>query len=129
LIGQNRNGGGELVPSDDPGEIAESEESSGGYFYFALRPVRHDEEGKVLELAIWLVACGPLPEAARPRSPGRGKGGEADEPSVTDHPFPGLEVAESNCVAENVEALRGAAVLSEHLGDPLSFHWVRDGWR
>jgi hypothetical protein len=104
---------------------------AGGYTYAAVRP-QYDDDQRVIAFELWAVQCGPLPEPARSARSRRGRGGadkvEDAQESVTDRPFPGLTVVDSDCVAESADALRRAAVLSESLGKSGS-HWVRDGWR
>ena len=80
----------------------------------------------------WFIQCGPLPEPKPSPRPKKGSWtDQADElpPSVTDKPFPGLTVIDDVCTAENAEALRRAAVLSEALGQKEKSRWVREGWR
>lgn len=124
------------APSDaeEAGQKADGEQP-GGYTYAALRPVRHDEQGKVTAMELWLVQCGPLarPQPSRDRR-GRSRrdDGLFDEDAatyVTDQPFPGLTVVENDCVATSVDALRKAAILSEALAPHHKMRWVRDGWR
>lgn len=122
------------VDEPSPGEVhdeAEPPKTRVFNAYGAVLPVRRDEDGNVTAMETWAVQCGPLPEATR--SAGGRRGGrnapEERSDSVTDRPFPGLTVAEQNCTAESVEALRRAAVLSASLGDHNRYHWVRDGWR
>jgi len=117
--------------SDGVGEGAEESEHR-GYIYGAIRPVLRDGEGKVTALETWLIQCGPLPEpkpAARRKGRSRRDEPEEAPPSVTDRPFPGLTVVDDVCVAESIEALRRAAVLSEALGKKDKSRWVREGWR
>lgn len=114
-------------PSDTADEGAGKTEPR-GYMYGVMRPVRFDNAGQVEAYETWVVQCGPLPEPVRT---GRTEEGDSVEstPHVTDRPFPGLTVVDDNCIAESVEALRRAAVLSEALGNKDEFRWVREGWR
>jgi hypothetical protein len=123
LLGQSQDG--EPGPEESADSSAEDDRL---YTYYGLRPVRRDDAGALLEVEIWLVQCGPLPEPA-PRK--RRRDGEEREsaPSVTDRPFPGLTVVDDNCVAESAQAVRQAAVFSESLGPPYRLRWIRDGWR
>ena len=96
--------------------------------YAGLRADALDTEGRIVAFTTWPIWCGPFPRRAE---------GE-DGPAVTDAPFPGLTVVGEHCVAEDVGALRGAAVASEtllrseELTEPPGlprFRWIRDGWR
>jgi hypothetical protein len=148
LIGQLRMQGDtgpdeELAPTTGTGPIPASEDDAGGgtgeqqgrsfYLYYAIRPTARDEAGRVTAIEAWGVACGPLPKPLLPaKGSRRNRASEElaeDTPSVTRQPFPGLTVVDDNCVAESVEALRRAAVLSETLDEHGKSHWVRDGWR
>jgi hypothetical protein len=122
----------EVLPPDEAADRAEDSETA-RFTYYAVRPVRHDDEGKVTAFEIWPVRCGPLtePQASRDRRRrSRHEEELAEEPNyVTKQPFPGLTVVDNDCVAESVDALRNAAVLSEALASPSEMRWVRDGWR
>jgi hypothetical protein len=127
--------GDHLIAQDPPPAEAVGERAEEGdrevYTYAALRPLRHDDQGKVTAMAFWLVQCGPLPEQKHERR-GRSRRDDdaaADAGYVTDRPFPGLTVVENDCVATSVGALRNAAVLSESLGPPFEMRWLREGWR
>ncbi len=88
----------------------QSDDSLTSYYFSALRPVRSDEQGRIVELRYWSVLCGP---------PKDGK--------LTDHPLAGLEIKESNCIARDPGSVRTAAKASEAWENPTtSAHWVRD---
>jgi hypothetical protein len=130
LIGQSEIAEPEpgLEPDD---ELSEDDEPDWRYVYFAVRPTQVDDHGSVLAFETWSIVCGPLSEPV-PAEKGRAQGDdEAEEPAarVTDRPFPGLAVVGDNCIAESVDAVRRAAVLSEPLDAHGTARWVRDGWR
>ena len=98
------------------------------YCYAGLHADALDPEGRIVAFTTWPIWCGPLPRLA--------EGGEGS--TVTDAPFPGLTVVGEHCVAEDVGALRRAAVASETLlrSDEVTeppglgrLRWIRDGWR
>lgn len=95
------------------------------YLFFAVRPVKRDADGRIVETQRWPVLCGPMPE-----KPGQGKDGMPV--LVTNKPFKGLVVADGACTASSIAALMGAAKQSEALAKPTGFpiitsRWVRDG--
>lgn len=97
-----------------------------GFLYLAARAVRRDEQGRIVELLRWPVACGPLPK----RSP-KAKGMPKAADFVTRQPFPGLTIKDAACTAKDVATLRRAAVLSEQVAEPnhtppVVSRWVRD---
>jgi hypothetical protein len=135
MLAQN---GDHLIVQDPPRveEVGEAREEGEPplYTYAAIRPVRHDDQGKVTAFEFWFVQCGPQNQPERSRDRGRRPHRDNDDVEeganyVTDQPFPGLTVVENNCVATSVGALRNAAVLSEALAPPYEVRWVRDGWR
>lgn len=98
------------------------------YCYAGLRADTLDAEGRIVAFTIWPIWCGPFPQRTD------GQGGS----NVTDTPFPGLTLVGEHCVADDVDALRAAAMASENLdargerGNPFGparFRWIRDGWR
>jgi hypothetical protein len=98
------------------------------YCYAGLRADGFDAEGRIVAFTTWPIWCGPFPQRAD------GEGG----PNVTEAPFPGLTVIGEHCVADDIAALRAAAMASQTLfasDDPANafgparFRWVRDGWR
>lgn len=120
-------------PSPDGAAGAGGQESQSWYLYYAIRPIDLDATGEVLAFETWGIQCGPLPEpepAARSRRRASVDPEVAEDAAyVTERPFPGLTVVDDNCTAENVEALRRAAVLSEPLEAHRTARWIRDGWR
>lgn len=89
------------------------------YCYWGLHSKRLDDEGRIVAFSTWPIWCGPLPD--RPEAEG--------SPSGTDAPFAGITIVGDHCIADDVEALRNAAVASESLGPSSQLRWVRDGWR
>ena len=88
----------------------QTDDSRVTYYFSALRAVRSDEQGRIVDLSYWSVLCGP---------PKDGK--------VTDRPLVGLEIKESNCIARAPGAVRAAAKASEAWEAPAtSARWVRD---
>lgn len=102
----------------DPGEA---------YRYMAVGPTKRDSKGEVTAFSIWPVVCGPLPE--------KGPEPVADGTptlSVTDRPWPGLELRDSNCYARDTATVRFAAKASGALSSPeldREARWVRAGRR
>jgi len=92
--------------------------------YAAVRPTRHDAQGRITAFDYWPVYCGPPP--ARQSKDDLGLSG-------AEHPLPGLTMQDNNtdCTTDSKEALRNAARASEAWAEkPLAeAHWVRDGDR
>lgn len=104
LIGQ--------VAQKSPGAAAE------GYFYVAFKP-RFDAQGRVVEVGLWPVLCGPPPAKARKGEP---------QAYRTRKPFSGLTMVEDNCTTDSPAVLRAAARASERFEDDLpTARWVREG--
>ncbi len=101
---------GGAAPSDD-------EEKLGRYFYYGLEARRLDEQGRIVEAALWPALCGPPPA-----SPGKGR----HKQYVTRHPLPGMTIVGDNCRADRLSAVRRAAAESRKWSQAQSIHWVRD---
>jgi hypothetical protein len=132
LIMQAQTQGEPADPPPDGGDAGAGKADSRAYIYGAIRPGQLDDEGKVLAFETWFIQCGPLPEpklSPRRKNSSWSDVTEEQSPSVTDKPFPGLTVIDDVCIAESVEALRQAAVLSEAIGTKEKSRWVREGWR
>lgn len=96
------------------------------FLYLAARATRRDDQGRIVEMQRWPIACGPLPAALPKR-----KGMPKPEDFVTKKPFPGLTVKDAACTANDLSALRRAAALSEGVAvpnktPPVVSRWVRD---
>jgi hypothetical protein len=96
------------------------------YLYAAYRPIRLDDQGRVVAGRAWFVICGP------PRvQPAAGDAG-GKQRLGTEHPFAGLTMDSDgdNCSPDTPAALRNAARESRALTTPKDLsgsHWVRDG--
>lgn len=113
--------GGFLLVGGDPmiGQLgSEKEGEPKAYFYMGLRP-RLDDAGRVIEMSLWPVLCGPPPPAPK----------EGEKPVyATQNPFPGLTMVENNCTTSSQDALRAAARASEGLDATVpTARWLRDG--
>lgn len=93
------------------------------YGYMALRPLARDARGRVTAFRAWTVKCGPPPPA--PADPA------VEGHKVTDHPLPGLTIAEPYCRADDKAAVRAAAQASEAWSPPITSRWERRArwWR
>ena len=146
IVGWERDPG--IIASGDPliwqleveqpttSETSEPEaldESEWRYMYAALRPTRFDEQSRVVAFEAWAIQCGPMDDSSAAEPSETSDPGDEEEVLdggfVTDRPFPGLTVVGNDCTADSIEALRGAAVLSEAIGTKSSIRWIRDGWR
>ncbi len=85
--------------------------------YVGYRPTRTDSVGRVVEIALWPVQCGPPP-------------GAGDTTGLTQHMLPGLTPRKdfAACATASKEALRHAARASEAWApaEAMKTHWVRD---
>ncbi len=93
-------------------------------FYFAaLKPVSRDAQGRIVQAELWPIQCGP-PPPPKPAAAGR----EADQGGITDHPLPGLKVADGMCTPTDKAAVINAAKASRVWADPIgTLRWVRNG--
>jgi len=89
------------------------------WVYQGAEPLRTDAQGRITALRIWTAKCGPPPpKSATPDDKTR---------YVTEHPFPGLTIRESNCIARNAKAVRNAVRESRALDDDQAeIRWLRD---
>jgi hypothetical protein len=87
-----------------------------GWVYYAVTPTRFDPDGRIREASLVQAWCGPLP-LSQPGKPA---------PQLTDRPFPGLTPLGRNCVAKDLDAVKGALARSAGLGEPQTLKWVRD---
>lgn len=103
-----------------PEELGMGSDEVPGYFYAAMRPVETDAAGLVTEMTTWLLVCGEMPEQE----------GAVDLDSVefkTRKPFEGLTMVGDNCTADDLDALRNAALKSEEIEDDSdTVHWVKN---
>ncbi|MBD3729483.1 MAG: hypothetical protein IE933_07240 [Sphingomonadales bacterium] len=102
-----------------PQEMVSQAPGAPSYLYFALRPLARDADGRITDMRIWSVMCGPLAEGAE----------QSGDPKamVTKQPFAGLTLKDGNCQAKDIPALTGAAARSEALQDKTGHgHWIRD---
>ena len=120
--------GDPLIDQIDLGSGAPDDGHTGGkgFLYLAGRVIRHDDQGRIIELLRWPVACGPLPTSL-PKAKGMPRAADL----VTDQPFPGLKIKDEACTAADLEALRNAATLSETIAapnrtPPITSRWIRD---
>ncbi|HXV01014.1 MAG TPA: hypothetical protein VG166_10995 [Caulobacteraceae bacterium] len=89
---------------------------SNPFVYFGGRPAKSDAEGRITEMNIWPVQCGPPP-------PG-------DKAESTAHPLPGIDMKPGDpvCTTNSVAVLRNAAKASEPwVPKALRARWLRDG--
>lgn len=95
------------------------------YYYFALKPVSRDAEGRVTAMKAWRILCEPPqpPEVMTYRQ------GHAWDPAKT--LLPGLYVMRDSpwCAAATPQAVRSAAAASEQWNDLGEFRWYREGTR
>jgi hypothetical protein len=93
-------------------------------FYFAaLKPVARDTDGRIVQAEVWPIQCGP-PPPVKPAS----AGADADQGGVTDHPLPGLKVADGMCTPTDRAAVLNAAKASRAWAGQIgTLRWVRDG--
>lgn len=108
----------DLSSTDEP----DAAKPTTGYLYLAARIAARDEQGRVVEVVRWPVACGLLP-----KDKSASRGGQYVSPRL----FPGLVVKDSICTASDIAALRRAAALSEKVAvpngtPPIISRWVRD---
>jgi hypothetical protein len=118
-------------------QMASDDDGRPIYWFTAVKPLRLDDQGRIVAFTTWPVQCGPPPTEAEPGPPPEEhRGGEAPAeplaphkpgPRVTRHPLPGLEVRDDNCLAREQGPVRAAAVASKAWeNDGLAQHWVRD---
>ena len=128
-----------MLASGDPRVIQlPMDEASPRRFAFAgARPIRLDQEGRIVEIETWAVQCGPprkrVPavhvSAAAPAPPlnAGGQPQPAAQSYISEHPLPGLEVDGDNCIAREASLVRTAAAASKAWSEsPTTYHWVRD---
>ena len=128
---------------DKPGD------SGGSYQFVGARPTKTDARGRVIELAIWMVQCGPPPPPPPAADPRDAQPAPVTADSVTPDskptdseieikphryvtltPLPGLEIRDNDCLARDAEAVRRAAKASEAWStSPTTLKWVRSARR
>jgi hypothetical protein len=105
-----------LMTPGDP-QLVQYEDRRDGwsvYYYYGLKPVTRDKEGRMTEALIWFAQCNRSDDAI---------GGEVAEPRLP----PGLSPdGETNdCTAADVATVR-AAVVASHGPDDMRLRWARD---
>ncbi|MCB2088717.1 MAG: hypothetical protein R3E18_02490 [Sphingomonadaceae bacterium] len=101
---------------EDAGQMAPDGLS---YIYFAAHALDHDADGKITRMALWPVMCGPIDKDP----PADGRLGML----VSNKPFAGLTIKDSNCLARDIPSLVGAAAKSEALQEQNGQgRWIRD---
>ena len=109
------------VPGDPPILQMSTEPGNGSAispsFYVGFHVIRTDSTGRVIEVRVWPVQCGPPPP-------------DGDKSGLTKHMLSGLKERKEggDCTAETKQALRNAARASEAWvpGPATKAHWVRD---
>jgi hypothetical protein len=113
------------------------------YAFTAVKPLRLDDQGRIVAFRSWAVQCGPpptdaeLPDAPLPEGAPHPKAGAPrikKRDRGTLHPLPGLVMDDEgqNCLAREPAPVRAAAVASEVWAktEPgpaqQTSHWVRD---
>ena len=100
-----------------------------GYVYAGLKPLKLDDQGRVVEYKSWIAMCGPPPPADATG---------AHSAIATQAPIEGMEMdaKHENCTASAPEPVRQSVRLSEAWNDKDASktdegrnlaHWVRDG--
>lgn len=93
------------------------------YYFVAIKPAAPDARGRIVQAEIWPIQCGP-PPPAKPAS----AGADADQGGITDHPLPGMTVAQGLCSPVDKAAVVNAAKASRAWADQVgTLRWVRDG--
>lgn len=101
-----------------PEELAAQAPEAPAFLYAGMRPVTTGADGYVSEMATWLLTCGPVDKT-------EGAVDDAGE-FVTKQPFAGLTMVGENCHADDLAALRNAALESEALEDEVdTVRWVK----
>jgi hypothetical protein len=109
-------------------ELQEKADGPRLFMYIAVKPVKRDAEGRIVEYTGWIVQCGPPPPKDTKRADGQPRFGTLE-------PAPGMvmDAEQSGCTPSSKAALTGAAKLSEHYegSEPKGgvTRWVRDGDR
>ena len=94
------------------------------YLFMAVKPMKSDEQGRLIQGQVWLVLCEPPPNPGNPLAKHKAE------------PMPGMKVLpdDKGCLAERPAAVRAAAestakwLKDEDIGDAvIVVHWVRDG--
>jgi hypothetical protein len=100
-------------------QIGGEGEGGGSFYFFSVRPVRKQWDGRVVALNLWLVTCGPEPGEDA-------KNADGSKRYVTLAPGAGLTVEGNSCVARDQAAVRAAATASERRGETQTlFKWLR----
>ncbi len=104
----------EILADPRAPEPADSDNPFSGWTYASLTVVRTDGLGRIMEAQMLNPVCGPT----------------ASGKPVAEQPFPGLTMVKSNCVAADLDAVRGALARTKALpppeGAPTLLRWVRD---
>jgi hypothetical protein len=85
-----------------------------GWTFAGVTVVKTDAANRITEAQLAWAACGPPPDHDGPSA------------SHTNHPFPGLVIVGSNCVAKDLDTVRSALAQSAKFGPPVSMRWIRD---
>lgn len=118
-------------PEDIPGEVSFrvvagdppvlQQAYFGTVLYGGLRPLEHDERGRVTAYEAWVALCGPPPP---PRTTGAASitGGQ-----LTLELLPGLEADDSNCRARRSDAVRRSVAQSRPWQQAVvEMRWMRE---
>ncbi len=116
-----------LAPGNPPIlQIPDKNDEGTAYFYAALRPLKADALGQVVEFESWPVLCGP-PPVGKDDKASPSAGADRANSYVTSQPLPRLEIKDDNCIARETGPVRAAAKASEAWASELQrSHWVRD---
>jgi hypothetical protein len=95
-----------------------------GFFYFvAVKPTRFDDDGRIIAAQLWPIQCGPPPP---PQTSQTSNSNDLSKGAVTEHPLPGLKIANGECNPTGKDAVRNAATPSRAWADNVGeLHWVR----
>ena len=93
-----------------------------GWTYAAITPVKTDAAARVIEAQMVQADCGPL----LPQGPAPLPGKDPVLENVTSHPYSGLTVVGTNCVARDLDAVRNAMAESAKVKPPSPMRWIRD---
>ncbi len=110
-----------VLASGDPRVLQTPFDDKNGsaFIYVALKPLRLDDQGRIVAFTTWTVLCGPPPPAPAPNA--------TDKRRVTLEPLPGLEIKDDNCIAREPGPVRNAAKASQAWSaTSQTQHWVRD---
>ena len=89
-----------LAAGDPRGDANQLQASTRGkgvgsalYYFVAIKPAAPDARGRIVQAEIWPIQCGPPP----PAKPASAEADAASRGGITDHPLPGMTVAQGLC--------------------------------